>query len=78
MPQFKSGARESGEHLKAHRAIHAGQSSMAVIHRRVSSDEVSGLEKYGAFLLSSLETSSSYNPAVLREIMDGFRDTLFR
>ena len=51
---------------------------MAVIRRRVSSDKVSGLEKYGAFLLSSLETSSSYNPAVLREIMDGFRDTLFR
>lgn len=27
MPQFKAGARESGEHLKSHKAIHDGTSS---------------------------------------------------
>ena len=26
MPQFKAGAREAGEHLKSHKAIHDGQS----------------------------------------------------
>ena len=25
MPQFKAGARESGEHLKSHKAIHDGE-----------------------------------------------------
>jgi len=60
MPQFKDGARESGEHLKSHRAIHAG------------------LDKYDAFVKEALENTSSYNPATLRAIMDGFKEVLFR
>lgn len=60
MPQFKEGARESGEHLKSHKAIH------------------DGLEKYEKFLMAALDDSSKYNPQVLRDIMDGFREVLFR
>jgi hypothetical protein len=30
MPQFKAGARESGQHLKSHKQIHAGKSSVNV------------------------------------------------
>jgi len=41
-------------------------------------DHDSGLDKYEEFLSASLEKPSSYNPGVLREIMDGFREVLFR
>jgi hypothetical protein len=29
MPQFKAGAKQAGEHLKSHKAIHDGMSSLA-------------------------------------------------
>ena len=60
MPQFKDGARESGEHLKSHKAIHAG------------------LDKYDEFLKNALADTGKYNANTLREIMDGFREVLFR
>ncbi|KAK4684684.1 hypothetical protein P7C73_g5484, partial [Tremellales sp. Uapishka_1] len=60
MPQFKAGAREQGEHLKSHKAIH------------------DGLDKYEAFLSASKQNPSSYNPTTLREIMDSFREVLYR
>jgi hypothetical protein len=82
MPQFKAGAREQGEHLKSHKAIHVGMSPCAtrtwlvVLH--TLADLVQGLDKYNAFLKATLAEPSSYNPTQLREIMDGFREVLFR
>jgi len=60
MPQFKAGARESGEHLKSHKAIHEG------------------LEKYDAFIKKALAETSAYNAVELRQILDSFREVLFR
>lgn len=37
-----------------------------------------GLTKYDDYLSSCLANPSSYSPQTLREIMDGFREILFR
>jgi hypothetical protein len=39
---------------------------------------VTGLDKYEAFLRDALAKPSSYSPETLREVMDSFRDILFR
>lgn len=99
MPQFKAGARESGEHLKSHKAIHTGEcrlckrnlglavssrhqrhqgSCIAVSSAAKCLRHVTGLDKYEAFLRDALAKPSSYSPETLREVMDSFRDILFR
>jgi len=39
---------------------------------------IPGLTKYDAYLSSCLANPSTYSPESLREIMDGFREILFR
>ncbi|KAI5450917.1 hypothetical protein NCC49_002657 [Naganishia albida] len=38
MPQFKAGARESGEHLKSHKAIHAGMDKYLALLNRYTAE----------------------------------------
>lgn len=78
MPQFAKGGRENGAHLKSHKQIHNGTSSVPNSSPDANVDVWEGLDRYEAFLKASLENNSSYNPAALREIMDGFREVLYR
>jgi hypothetical protein len=76
MPQFKAGARESGEHLKSHKAIHAGTCR----YRSSQTDDlcaVAGMDKYLVLLNKYAADPTSYTPAELRGNMDSWRDVLF-
>lgn len=75
MPQFKAGAREGGEHLESHRKIHAGEFYILVCVRTLTG---TGLDKYEAYLEKCLADSSKYSASELREILDSFREVLFR
>jgi len=37
MPQFKAGAKQAGEHLKSHKAIHDGESSSLFLSSLITS-----------------------------------------
>lgn len=92
MPQFKAGARESGEHLKSHKAIHDGQylarpllsSSPRTRYAAVRADVYSrdshgtGIETYASLLLKYASDPSTYSPEELRANMDSWREVLFR
>ncbi|KAJ9094933.1 hypothetical protein QFC21_005725 [Naganishia friedmannii] len=41
MPQFKAGARESGEHLKSHKQIHNGMDKYAALLNKYATDSTS-------------------------------------
>jgi hypothetical protein len=47
------------------------------LHLRSHKAIHAGLDKYDEYLKACLADSSKFNPATLREILDGFREVLF-